>query len=142
MYFFFGYFEDLKGYIILQPKYKSLSLKYMQSLLKLYWPTSLVWQMYHLSLSLILMKIFLLQTMTTRMKILPHLLRMLLHLLNFQNGFVLLGMQHVLLQVILQINDIHVLNSIELLLYWLKIQRIMILTPLQKLQAIQIGTQL
>ena len=80
--------------------------------------------------------------MTARMTILPHLLSILLQLLSFQNGSVLLGMQQVILPVILQISAVHVLSLKEPLLYWLKSQQIMILTPLQKLQAIQIGTQL
>ena len=74
--------------------------------------------------------------MTASMTILAHLLRILLQLVSFQNGSVLLGMQQVLLQVILQISDVHVLSLIEPLLYWLKLQQMMILTPLQKLQAI------
>ena len=60
--------------------------------------------------------------MTARMTILPHLLRILLQLLHFQNGSVLLGMQQVILPVILQINDVHVLSLKEPPLYWLKLQ--------------------
>eukprot|EP00253_Pinus_taeda_P002495 PITA_02495 len=76
------------------------------------------------------------------MTILRHLLRILSQLLHFQNGSVLLGMQQVILPVILQISAVHVLNLKEPLLYWLKSQRIMILTPFQELEAIHIGTQL
>ena len=79
------------------------------------------------------------------MIILHHLLRIilqLLQLLHFQNGSKLLEMQQVILSVILQISVVPVLSLKEPLLYWLKCQQIMILTPLKKLQAIQIGTQL
>ena len=81
--------------------------------------------------------------MKVRMTILHHLLRIflqLLQLLHFQNGSKLPEMQQVILPVILQISVVHVLSSKEPLLYWLKSQQIMILTPLQKLQAIQIET--
>ena len=62
------------------------------------------------------------------MIILHHLLRIilkllqLLQLLHFQDGSVLLEMQQVILPVILQISDVHVLSLKEPLLYWLKLQ--------------------
>ena len=55
--------------------------------------------------------------MIAKMTILPHLLGILLQLLSFQNGSALLGMQQVLLQVTLSIDDVHVLSSKELLPY-------------------------
>ena len=50
--------------------------------------------------------------------------------------------QLVILSVILEINDEHVLSFSEPLLFWLKFLRIMIQKLLQKLQEIQIGMQL
>ena len=60
--------------------------------------------------------------MKARMKIIPHLLRILLQLLSFQDGSVLLGMQQVILPVILQISAVHVRSLNGPLLYWLKLQ--------------------
>ena len=80
--------------------------------------------------------------MTTRMKILLHLLKLFLLLHCFQDGSALLGMQQVLLQVTLQIDNVHVLSSKEPLPYWLKFQKILIQTPLKKLPVIQIGMKL
>ncbi|RAZ64248.1 hypothetical protein DK853_44480 [Klebsiella oxytoca] len=71
-----------------------------------------------LFLSLLLLKTFLLQMMMkVRMKILPLLLRILLHPLSFPDGSVLLGMQQGILPVILQISVVHVLSLNEPLLY-------------------------
>ena len=80
--------------------------------------------------------------MTARITILLHLLKLFLLLHSFQDGCALLGMQQVLLQVTLQIDDVHILSSKEPLPYWLKFQKILIKTPLKKLKVIQIGMKL
>ena len=107
------------------------------------WLVSLIRHMCHLSLSLLFLIAFLLvQMMTARMTILLHLLKIFLQLHNFQDGSALLGMQQVLLQVTLQIDVVPVLSLKEPLPYWLKFQKILIQTPLKKLQVIQIGMKL
>ena len=107
------------------------------------WPASLIRHKFHLSLSLLFLIAFLLvQMMTTRMKILLHLLKLFLLLPSFQDGSALLGMQQVLLQVTLLIENVHVLSSKELLPYWLKFQKILIQKPLKKPPIIQLWMKL
>ena len=86
-----------------------------------------------LSLSLLFLIAFLLvQMMTTRMEIHLQLVILFLMLHRFQDGSALLGMQQVLLQVTLPIDNVHVLSSKEPLPYWLKFQKNLIQTPLKK----------
>ena len=54
----------------------------------------------------------------------------------------LLGMQQVLLQVTLPIDDVHVLILKEFLPYWLKFQKNLIQKPLKKPPVIQIEMKL
>ena len=151
---FVGYSEDVKGYRLLQPKYKNVIIRRdvtfdeIHQTMSLFqwvchlWPASLIRHMCF-SLSLLFLKTFLLvQMMTARMTILLHLLKILLQLHSFPNESALLEMHQVLLQVTLQINVVHVLSSTKPLPYWLKFQKILIQTPLKKLQVIQIGMQL
>ena len=103
------------------------------------WPASMIQHMCHLSLSLLFFIAFLLvQMMKAKMTILLQLVKLFLILHRFQDGSALLGMQQVLLQVTLQIDNVHVLSSKEPLPYWLKLQKILIQTPLKKLPVIQI----
>ena len=136
---------------------KKLLFEEMYNFMKIFWPTSLIrhmcllqpasliWRLCH-SLLLFLIKLLLtyLQTLTVMMSILLHLFlrqHQLLRLLHsFLDGFALLVNPLVILLVILQINIRHFINSREPLLYWLKFPKIMILTHLQKHQAIQRGT--
>ena len=109
-------------------------------------PTSLIWRLCHfLLLFLTTLLLTYLQILTVMMSILLrlflHQLQLLRLLHNFLDGSALLMKLLVILLVILQISVRHVLSSREPLLYWLKFQKIMILTPLQKPQAIQSGTQ-
>ena len=107
------------------------------------WPASLIRHMCHLSLSLLfLIAILLVQMMTVRMTILLHLLKLFLILHRFQDGFPLLGMQQVILQVTLLIDDVHIVSSKELLPYSLKFQKKLIQKPLKKPLVIQIGMKL
>ena len=109
-------------------------------------PTNLIWWLCH-SLLLFLTTLLLtyLQTLIVMMSILlclflcQHQLLRLLH--NFLDGSAQLEKPLVILLVILHINVGHFLSSREPLLYQLKFQKIMILTHLQKPQAIQSGTQ-
>ena len=80
--------------------------------------------------------------MTARMTILLQLVKLFLILHCFQDGSALLGMQQVLLQVTLPIDDVHVLSSKEPLPYWLKFQKNLIQKPLKKPPVILIGMKL
>ena len=130
----------------------------MYNLMKIFWPaslichmcllrpTSLIWRLCH-SLVLFLTTLFLtyLQTLTMMMSILLHLLLHQHQLLRLLHSFLdrpaLLVKPLVIFLVILKISVRHILSSREPLLYWLKFLKIMILTHLQKHQAIQRGTQ-
>ena len=140
---FVGYFEDVKGYRLLQPHSHDIIIRSVLNLMKISWTASLTWWVCHLwpaslirRLCLLLLLLlasligFQLQflIMTVRMKIHLHLLMFLqLHQHQyFLDGSVQHVKQLVILPVILEINVKHVLSFSEPLLFWLKFLRIMI----------------
>ena len=153
---FAGYCEDVKGYRLLQPKSKNIiirrDVKFDENISarepsskgvpplackpdSAYVPP--------LSLSLpFLISFLLVQMMTARMTILLHLLKLFLLLRRFQDGSTLLGMQQVLLQVTLSIDDVHIPSLKELLPHWLEFQKNLIQKPLKKPPIIQIGMKI
>ena len=104
---------------------------------------SLIWKMCH-SLILLLTTLLLLtvlQILIVMMRILLRQLHPLWRLHGFLDGSILLMNLLMTLLVILHISFRLILSSREPLPYWFKFKKIMILTHLQKPQAIQSGTQ-
>jgi len=147
---FFGYSEDVKGYILLQSHCIEIiirrDVKFDENLLAckpnsafvpslVCDPNSTVVPVSHIQCLCLLLIWFLLQMMTVRMKIHLHPLTLLQmshlnlnqHLFHrFLDGSIQHEKQLVILSVILQINVRHVHSSSEPLLFWIKFQKLMI----------------